>query len=180
MKRARLVVLAIMLGMMGCGDEDPVGPGQDGSFELTVTGALEATTAGPAWFGSDVDPEAGERWVLLLGDGGGDGHMVVAGRPGITRPTAGTYPLTAPDEANPGWTLVHLVTDAEELLGMFVADQGTVTLTSSSSGEVAGQLNFRAVDLLTGGSDTVFVTGSFVARPAPATLESMTEVGLGR
>ena len=51
---------------------------------------------------------------------------------------------------------------------MYVAESGSITFSSSSAGQMTGTLQFRAVGLLNQASDTVDVTGSFTAVPAPA------------
>ena len=165
--RWRGVGLSVVLTLAACGgDDDPVGPGPDEfTFRLDVTGALNEVATGPAFFGSDTDPEVGPIWVLLLGEEAGR-HVVVAGRPGATRPAVGTYALGDGSEPTTDWTLAHIVADGEELVEMFLADSGAVTVTTSSDTMVRGSLAFRALGQFGETSDTVRVTGTFTASPA--------------
>lgn len=165
MYRLRFKSLMLVTALLACGD-DPIAPDPDAAtFTLRITGALTETATGPAFFGSDEDAGGDPAWVLLLGEEDGR-HVVVAGKEGAGRPGTGTYTLAAAPGAGGEWTLAHIVGDGDELLGMFLAESGSVTLTESSDQEIRGTLSFRAVDALT--SDTLRVTGSFVAVPAPS------------
>lgn len=167
MNRFTPLALTALLALAACGDDDgPLAPGSS-QYTLQIQGAMVETATGPAYFGSDVDDDGQPVWVLLLGSATSR-HLVMAAKPGSDRPGTGTVQLQDPESTTGGWTALHLVSEGEELLAMYVAESGSITFSSSSAGKMTGTLQFRAVGLLDQASDTVDVTGSFTAVPAPA------------
>ena len=94
-------------------------------------------------------------------------HLVIAGREGASRPDVGTHAI---EEG--GWELLHVISDDEELLGMFYGVEGEITITSSSSSRIRGTIEFVATELL--GEEQVTGSITFDAVPAPATLMQTT------
>ena len=163
MSRKQIVMLALAAGLVGCGD-DPQGPAPiQPEYELSVTGALTETATGPAHFGTDVDENGQSVWALLMGEDTAR-HLVMLVKGGSERPATGTLEIESP-LVEDGWHLLHFVSDGEELVDMFVADSGQVTLSRSSKDEVAGTVEFWASGML--GGEEISVTGSFTATPAP-------------
>lgn len=163
----------------GC-DDGPTGPVvEEGSFSIQITGAMNETATGPAFFGSEDVPGEEPVWAVLLGEQDGR-HVVVAGKPGAARPGVGTYSLVDGNGPATGWTLAHFVGDGEELLGSFVAESGNVTITVSTASEVRGTLQFRAVGLLGANPGAIDVTGSFSAVAATGALSSASPLGAAR
>lgn len=168
--RRVLLVLGLGVAVAACGDDDdPAGPSPVvAEYTLEITGALTETATGPAYFGADVG-EGGEAvWILAMGQDTSR-HVVLAGKQGSARPGAGSYAIVDPSGTTAGWTLLHLVSAGEDLLGMYVAESGTITIQASSADEVRGTLTFEAVELLGESTDTIRVSGTFRAVPAPAT-----------
>jgi hypothetical protein len=172
MKRLMSIGLLAFAGVLAaCGDNDPAGPGSGtGTFELELTGALDETADGPAWFGADENEEGDPVFVLLLGDGE-DRHFVMVGKEGSSRPAVGSYPISIT-----GWNLVHIVSDDEELLGMFVGMEGEITITHSSSSSLRGTIDFVATGLIGEQQGEVEGSVTFNARPATAAMMSASSV----
>lgn len=168
MKRIILACLLLSAGVLAaCGDDDPAAPTPVLSeFQLSVTGDVTETATGPAWFGADVDDDGEPVFALLLGQDTSR-HLVIAGRSGSARPGTGSYAIREPDAAAGAWSLLHLLSDGDELLGMFVADSGTVTITESTPQLLRGSMEFHATGVLGQEDATVRVTGTFRAAPAP-------------
>lgn len=166
LRAATLVMLAAVL--TACGDDDPsdVAP-IAAAYELEVSGAVTETASGKAYFGTDEDELGRPIVALLLGDDTSR-HLVIAAREGATRPAEGDYAIVDPEESESGWSLLHIISDGDELLGMFTATAGTLTITESTEDVLRGTLEFDAVGLLGVTEDSVAVSGSFVAVPAPA------------
>lgn len=154
-------ILALTGAVAACGDS--TGPDEEvsGSFELEVTGAFNEAAEGPAWFGSDVNDEGDPVFLLLLGDETSR-HTVILATQGANRPAVGTGTI-----GTGGWELVHLISDDEEMLGMFFGDEGQVRITASSSGVLRGEIDFVASSAFTEGEE-IEGTVTFEAVPAPA------------
>lgn len=159
-----MLALTLAAAAAACGDDDPAGPDPvEHTYSMEVTGDLDEDADGPAWFGSDVDEEGQAVWALVFGDDD-DRHFVVVGKDGSARPGPGTYPIVDPESEENGWTLIHIVSDGEELLGLFAGIDGTVTITESADGEVKGTIEFDAEGILGLGEAEIHATGSFNAQ----------------
>ncbi len=167
MNTRTLIALLTAASLAACGDDDggtgtdPVTP----SYELDVTGALTETASGKAYFGTDTDGEGEPIFALLLGDENAR-HIVFAAKPGAARPGTGTYAFVDPESTQSGWTLLHFVSQGETLLGMFVAESGTLTITQSTPDVLKGTLEVRATGLMGEAPGVVELEGSFTAVPA--------------
>jgi hypothetical protein len=165
MKRFMSIALVAFAGVAAaCGDNDSTGPGAvAGNFDLTLTGAIQETADGPAWFGSDVNDEGDPVFALVLGDEDSR-HLVIAGKLGSERPAVGTYDIGT---AELDWDLVHFVSDDDELVGLFYGTEGVLTITESTSTRLSGTIEFIAAGLL--GEEEGEVEGAieFQARLAP-------------
>ena len=166
MKRMMSIGLLAFTAVAAACDSDSTGPGVQGSYDLEVAGAFAETAEGPAWFGSELNDDGEPVFMLLFGDESSR-HLVIAGREGATRPDVGTHAI---EEGS--WDLLHVVSDGDELLGMYYATEGEITITSSSSSHIRGTIEFVATELL----GEAQVTGSitFDAVPAPAALMQTT------
>ena len=154
-------LLAFTTAAAAC-DSDSTGPDVQGSYDLEVTGAFTETAEGPAWFGSDVNDDGDPVFVLMFGDESSR-HLVIAGRDGASRPGVGTHAIEVG-----GWELLHVISDDDELLGMYYATEGEITITSSSASIIRGTIDFVATELL--GETAVTGSITFEAVPAPAAL----------
>ena len=97
--------------------------------------------------------------------GGSVGRIAVVSSASVYADAEGRTLDEAP-ESEGAWTVTHVVGDGEELVGMFVAESGTLIVTASSASEIRGTLSFKGIGVLGAIPDTVNVTGSFVAVPA--------------
>lgn len=165
MSRKTFVYLMIAASAMAACGDDAAGPEPvAGEFELTVDGAVTETVEGPAYFGSDVNDDGEPVFLLILGQDTSR-HLVMVAQAGASRPRPGTYEIEAPTAAA-DWTALHLITDEDELLGMFVAETGTLTITESTSAGIRGSLEFTGAGLWGLEDGELEVSGTFVAAPA--------------
>lgn len=163
---------AASLLMTGCGDDGPTDVASTATFNMTVSGAVAATAQGPAHFGATTGEDGSPAFMLVLGGETSD-HLVALFRAGSARPEVGTYEFSTPAQGNPPagkWGGAYFVGEGDELLGLFGATSGTLTITESSNRKVKGTFQFTGDGLF--GTDTdepaqVMVTGSFDAAPAP-------------
>lgn len=156
-------LLALTAGVTACGS-DSTGPDDQpaGSFEITVTGTFNETGEGPAWFGTDVTDSGEPLFILLLGDQNSR-HSVMLATEGAVRPDVGTYQIGTQS----AWELIHIISNNDELLGMFIAEDGELRITTSSSGALRGEIDFIAGAIFNE-DDAVTGTITFDAVPAPA------------
>lgn len=164
MKRKIPVGLALALAVMACGDTTTPPEPIIAEFTLDIDGAVTETARGPAYFGSDEDENGEAMWALLLG-ADTSRHVVIAGKAGATRPGTGSYAITGTPSGS-GWRLLHILSDGDELVGMFMGETGTVVITESSDEVVRGTIEFEAAGALGQTAGSLEVTGSFVAVPA--------------
>ncbi len=157
MKRLALFT-ALLLLLAGC---DTTAPDDEdltlGTFEAEVTGPVTTSLDGVASFASSTD-EDGEAFGLVLAAGGPDGITLHRRKAG--RPATGTYSVTSVlallGEEEDFWGAVMLTQSG----GFFTSESGTLTITSSSSGNLEGTLKFDASD---GDEQHVTVIASFRA-----------------
>jgi hypothetical protein len=172
MVRRTLAMLVMAVAMAACGDDDSQSPDPIvARYALEIEGALTETAEGASYFGADTDEDGEAVWVLLLGTETSR-HLVLAGKAGSSRPAPGTYAVVNPTETSAGWTIVHLVSDGDELLGLFMADRGTITISRSTPDEVTGTLEFEASGAMGEAAAGISVAGTFTAVPAPGSLSS--------
>jgi hypothetical protein len=164
----RPIAIPVLLAatVLACSD-DPSGPEPiQGSYELSITGAFSETARGTAWFGTDTDENEDPMFVVILGDET-TRHVLLLGRAGEEQPAAGSYHIVAPGPNQTDWTVLHVVADGEDLLGMFSSTSGTLTITESSAEQLRGTIAFSAVGVVGQAADSIAGTGSFTAVPAP-------------
>ena len=160
---------ALLLAACGGGDgatgpnENP-GPGQNGTFSGTIAGGLSKSVTGEAVFGTSA-AEGG--FALMLGD---DNDGFVFGREVAGIPGTGTYEM---------WDLTDDETEEEEMpetaiSGVFgltnggtshlcYTTGGTITITTSTSTRLAGNLNVTATcyNAASGAPTNITLTGQF-------------------
>lgn len=155
--------------LVACGDDNgPSGPGNDYRFELEVSGDMTAQLEGDAFFGADTGANGEPVFAILLMNEDEE-SMVLLAKPGTARPGTGTYSFEV-EPGNGEWSGALTSTEGEELLGFFIAESGTITITESTDSRLRGHIQFHATgftgDLGTEGE--VNVSGEFEARRAPA------------
>jgi hypothetical protein len=167
-KGMRPLLWALMLGVgatVGC-DDGPAGNDENGgqnglepgTFSATVTGAVTASLEGGAAFASDPSGNPGFALVLTTLENNPD--QIVASRIPMGRPAAGEYAiveLTNPGQDFWGWLGLDTTT--------FNTESGTLRITTSSAGEVAGELEFEGMSMNDSNAN-VTVTVEFRAKCA--------------
>lgn len=165
------------ISLVACGDSrDPSGPGDDYGFELAVSGDMTAELEGDAFFGEDTGANGEPVFAILLMNEDEE-SMVLLAKPGTQRPGVGSYTF-AVEPGNSSWSGALTSTDGDELLGFFIAESGTITITESTATRLRGTIQFQGsgfVGDLEIEAD-VTVSGEFDARRAPTTgtLQSQT------
>ena len=166
----RPIAIPVLLAatVLACSD-DPNGPEPapvEAGYEVRVTGTFTETAQGTAWFGTDTDENEDPMFVVILGDDT-TRHVLLLGRAGEEQPAVGSYDIVAPETNQSDWTVLHVVTDGEDLLGVFSATTGSLTITESGPEKIRGTIAFSAVGMMGQGADSIAVTGSFAAVPVP-------------
>lgn len=134
------LVLAVALASAGCGDDDDLG---ESSFSGELTGAYVETVTGEANYGIARGGQV-TGFTLVLGDGGTSRVQLTT--PEDSRPPEGTYEIVAPDDPEPEGRFrgdVGYVNGG--VLYDFEVRGGSLTITSSEPGAVAGTFTLRAV-----------------------------------
>jgi hypothetical protein len=163
MRAALPLVLAGALLTAGCGgDDDELGAS---SFSAELTGAYVETVTGEASYGIARSGDL-TGFTLVLGDGGTSRVQLTTS--GDSRPAEGTYEIVAPDDPEPEGRFrgdVGYVTGGALL--DFEIRGGSITITSSEPGAVAGTFTLRAVQTSPccfPEPIEIFLDGSFDAR----------------
>ena len=171
-----ILVLALPLTLSACGgDDDPAGPdvdADDGTFALEMSGDVEQSLEGVAYFGAGTDPETGESgWILWLSTSEDEstGQTLYFVRNG-DRPGTGTYTLSDPDALEGNDTAIGAVflgTTGTNSTTMLVSTGGSLVVTESSDGDMEGSFTVQAQGTsFVGGQPAeanVTITGEFDA-----------------
>ena len=182
MSRTSSFLLAGLVLLGACGDDDTTGPDNNpsgSSYELTVEGAVEDDLEGTAAFAVVTD-EGITSFGIALTEAGGS-NTIVLERVGGTRPGNGTYTvgdLNADGEQDPAKFYAAFVAGtSQNPSDVFVSVSGTVTITKSSSDQVKGTIDMTLVGLQ--GEEEVTITGEFDARGGTVTELSVARVPAG-
>lgn len=169
--------LALVLFTACGGGGDSTGPNNDngngsgdntaGTFTGSISGDLDVSLDGTAAWGTATDPNTGQTsWVIVLATTGGSGITIVG--VGDSEISATTYNLadaTQNFDTGTGASIYLSQNGANTFTG--ASTGGTVDITSTSGGNVAGTMNIQATGFALSGSspqeETVTVTGSFNA-----------------
>lgn len=173
MYRTTLFPLALLaLALTACGDDDdPLEPGAEASYEIQISGALSETARGRAFFGTDTDNGGQPIFGLLLGDDT-TRHVIVAAKPGSTRPGTGSYTLVDPESDATGWQLLHVVSEGDEAIAVFYATGGTITITESSDDVLRGTITADLMGLMGEEMAEAELSATFVALPAEVSISA--------
>lgn len=178
----RWLTVATAALAMACGGSDngSTGPGNGGgnaSFNVDITGDLEAKATGSAAFGTGVDPDAGTVFGIEMTEQSNEGTIQLM-RLGGTNPGTGTFAISDAWNGNPGngeWVAVlRSLTPTGDVEAIFVATSGQVKITASSANAVKGTFEFDATGVLLADPNTelnVAATGSFTSGPATGGLQ---------
>ena len=137
-------------------------------YEAHVAGAATAALRGTAEFGPARGAEGTGPWVLTLGANGEDGAVIFTRWSG-RRPSPGIYEITAEPTLQGIQALVVTGSTARPT-GVFRAQRGTVTITSSADQWMSGRFEMEAVGFLASEPDRedrgLTVKGTFTASPS--------------
>lgn len=166
-----LLSLLLVLPFAACdsdGDDDGNGNGNGdiGDADVTISGDVEGSFSGNAYFVDDSNEDVDFAIGLFSGSitTPNTGQIVVLGLDG-DRPDEGTYEIGA-DEDDTTLSGVYLdYTDGATSATLVIAQSGTLTISSSSSDRVVGTFTFtgQATSGGAGSLGTATVTGSFTA-----------------
>ena len=164
-------IMPVVVLLFGCSDGNGPNDVGDGEFEFTITGDVDRTVSGDAFY--VVGEDAGEESISIVLSDEEEGFILA--RAGATVPAVGTYNITTGLDAGPndffvsgffraGSSLSHLCESgsASDTGGPV---WGTVTITESGSNlagtftTTVGCLNYG-----TGAVTDATVTGSFDAQ----------------
>lgn len=164
MKRFLTAAVAAF-AVAACGDSATEPNQESFTYDLTVTGGLEAELSGPAFFGADTDEENNEVFSILMGSDTSS-YIVMLAREGTTRPAVGTYEIADAEATGEQWAAMVFASEGEELIDIFVSEGGELTITESSTQRLRGSLEFTATGFLGAAAEPVEITvsGTFSAR----------------
>lgn len=157
------------LMLLGCSDgSETAAPPPGGEFQARLTGARTAVLSGSSNAGS-IYTEAAPAGLFAIRMFAGHGdtiRAIVIDCPGQDRPATGTYPVSAAaEQCGGGYSRVVSTPGAGTIiLELASASSGSVKITRSSDGQVAGTFSFNGI--LVVGSDsvgTVAASGGFNA-----------------
>jgi hypothetical protein len=143
-------------------------------FEAAVEGAVSARPSGEVAFGIVGDSASGvAAFTITLDAEGSAGAILFTSLEGRV-PAPGRYEVTDGAVAGPtGFRASYIPGSPERPAGLYRAERGTLEITASGAGHIAGQFSFTgggflAADTSDEGSE-VTVSGAFTARhPSPA------------
>jgi hypothetical protein len=144
-------------------------------FEAAVEGAVSARPSGEVAFGIVGDSATGvAAFTITLDAEGSAGAILFTSLEG-RMPAPGRYEVTDGAVAGPtGFRASYIAGSADRPTGLFRAERGTLEITASGAGHIAGQFSFTGAGFLASdasdeGSE-VTVSGAFTARHrSPAT-----------
>lgn len=174
-------LLAIAL-FTGCDDnDDPLSPPtDDGSFLLEISGDVEASFSGEAWFGSSEDPETGQTgfvlWLFTDDENIQTGDNLWFVHLGATQPAETEYPIgdfEELEEEEPNPEVFYGIFAGYSVANAFLGgESGTIDIATATSSEVTGTFSFTAsgISLETGDEITAQMEGEFNAVPGPVVI----------
>jgi hypothetical protein len=173
MLRSASILILMAAALLAACSDDSTGTAPDGTYTAAVEGSFTAVLSGPAYFGTGVDDDGGAYLAIVLGDEDAE-HVIGIARPGTTLPSIGSYDLDLGSET--GFGALHVVSNGDELLAIFIASSGTLTITESSSRRLKGTFEYIAEPLFADPeeeAEEVTVEGSFDAEWIPAAVSAV-------
>jgi hypothetical protein len=142
-------------------------------FEASMHGAVQARPQGAAAFGA-LESGSGPLFALNLGAYSEQGAIVLTRR-GSARPAVGVYPVSQSwAAANEDFHGLMVTGSPEHPTGVFRAEGGSVTITSSTAERISGTFELFGTGFLATDpedeSRELVVSGSFSATPGGTAL----------
>lgn len=171
------LLLALPLTLAACGDDDETtGPGDvvEGTFSASLSGDLDESLDGVAFFGESTDPATGETaWVLWLSTTESEttGRTLYFARYD-DRPGTGTYSLANVETDDfqtgaSGEVGSFYLDTASDGAAVFGSTGGSLVITESEGDRMEGTFTVQATGSIWDGSTTrdgdVTITGEFTA-----------------
>lgn len=161
-----MLSVALAAAVVACGGDNGSGPGITakcgllGSANVNVTGSATASVNGCGAYAVIPSASGPPTFDLILTGGTGDAptHAINVGRQG-PRPGNGTYNIGIADGQWSGTLNVDGSPDR-----FFILTGGTVTITTSNTGNLRGSVNMTATESSGTGTNTVTISGTFAAK----------------
>jgi hypothetical protein len=142
------IIFALAFLFMACGsDDDPTGPGSDGSFSVTITGDVNAEFTGFSWFWSGAYEEEQAFWLWFASEEDEEeaSHTLWFAREGGTRPGTGSVVIGNYENVDEeGWNPNHLFAWYNSSNGYFRSVSGTMNVSTSTDNRFAGSFQLTA------------------------------------
>lgn len=169
MRPQMMMSLMLLLTAASCGGDGILGPADDGTGNVSASGAVSASGGGIAIFQSVASGGTSIFQIAVAPSGlGGDaGTWQLQIVRYAERPTVGTYPIMALSPTSPDPT-ANFYYSGSGTLEMFTATSGELFITHSSTTAVRGTFTFTAQST-TNSARTVTVEGAFAAMCPPGT-----------
>jgi hypothetical protein len=142
-----LFVIFGLFFFWGCGDDEPTGPGLDGTFTATISGDMSKSFSGNAWFWSGVvEGETGfVLWLFSDSDNQDMDEAIWFAREGTTRPGTGQYVISNYQTwGDDNWNPQHFTAWFSQQGTQAWSVAGSLTITTSASNRFAGSFQFQA------------------------------------
>ena len=163
-KAIRILPLLLAAAFAGCGEDGVTGVntncGIAGSANISVTGAVTASVNGCATYVVAGGADPATAVALTGGSFSAPTHSIGFGRDGA-RPTNGSYTIGAGATQFAGSFTLDGGSGADR---SFVLTGGTINITTSNSGTLAGTFSAVTASEISTPGNTVTMSGSFTAK----------------
>lgn len=148
---------------LGCSDDDPTGPQDEGSFTVSISGDISSSISGLAIFGSATDPESGDDafvlWFATDTDDIESGENLWFARYGTSRPGTGSYIIAdVEDFDGEDW-------NPEDFYSLYWGNDavvwsqaGTLQISNSTDNRIIGSFEFSGIGISMQDGETIDVT----------------------
>jgi hypothetical protein len=142
------IIFTLAFLFMACGsDDDPTGPGSDGSFSVTITGGLNAEFTGFAWFwsGAFQGEQGFMLWFATDEDEEEATHTIWFAREGTGRPGTGSVVIGNYDDVDSEeWNPNNIFAWYSGSNAYFWSVSGSMNVSTSSDSRFAGSFQLTA------------------------------------
>jgi hypothetical protein len=167
MRWARGVLVLSTIFFLACGSDDPADPDdggnndQVGTFSAMVSGAANSSFTGSAFFASTP-----QGFTLTLTAAPGTVAGIGVTRVSGGRPPTGTHQIGSPASSGQIWGSGYVGNTSNS----YVSSSGSLVISGSTTGELAGTVQFQGNGTFNGAPGLVAVTATFRAVCAAVSL----------